>query len=79
MFSVAPGPLTLFTLGILILGTPPARLSLFVIPMVWCLIAGTAAWVLALPEDFLLLIAGPVCLALATLKSRAQRENPPTH
>ena len=72
-FGVTPGPLTLFTLGILILGTPRSRPGLFVVPVVWCLIAGTTAWALNMRADLLLLIAGPVGFVLAFRKNRAQR------
>lgn len=61
-FVLAPAPLVLFTLGFLLMAR--AR-WLFVVPLLWSLVAGVAAWFLPVPEDLLLPVAGLVCIVLA--------------
>jgi len=66
---LTPAPLTLFTLGLLLLtGTRPP-LALLAIPFLWALLAGTAAWFLGLTSDLVLPPAAMACLAL-TLRRR---------
>jgi hypothetical protein len=58
-----PCPTTLLTVGLL-LGLAPRRLrGLSVIPVVWCLVGGSAAILLGIRPD-LMLVAGAVLLAL---------------
>ena len=65
-----PCPTTLLTVGLL-LGLAPKRLrSLSVIPVLWCLVAGTAALRLGIRPD-LALYAGAVLLALYVVAPRA--------
>ena len=70
MFGVAPAPTTLFTLGMLLLSERRVPLHLTVIPVLWCLIGGTAAWLLNLPEDLALPLAGVAAMALVLRKNR---------
>ena len=70
MFGVAPAPVTLFTLGMLLLSERRVPLHLTVIPLLWCLIGGTAAWLLNVPEDLALPLAGVAGLALVLRKNR---------
>jgi hypothetical protein len=70
MFGVAPTPVTLFTLGMLLLSERRVPLHLTVIPVLWCLIGGTAAWLLNVPEDLALLLAGVAGIALVLWKNR---------
>jgi hypothetical protein len=70
MFGVAPSPTTIFTLGMLLLTQRRVPLHLTVIPVLWCLIGGTAAWLLNVPEDLALLLAGVSGMALVLWKNR---------
>ena len=64
LFGVAPCPTTIFTLGLLLLSNASWRL--FVIPLVWSAIGGSAAVLLAVPQDYGLILAGAIA---ATLRS----------
>jgi hypothetical protein len=68
MFGITPCPVTLFTLGLLLLATPPVPRWLLIVPIVWSLIGGSAAVLLGVPQDWPLLFSG-VATAL-TLRSR---------
>lgn len=68
-FGISPCPVTLFTLGLLLLGRPRPPARLFTIPFVWSLIGGSAALLLGMVQDWVLLLAGPVTLLLL-LRSR---------
>src|SRR6187402_574004 len=62
-FGLTPCPVVLATLGMLLLATGPMRLWLFVIPVAWALIGGSAAVLLRMPQDWPLLVS-PVLLAI---------------
>jgi Family of unknown function (DUF6064) len=57
MFGVTPCPVTIFTFGMLLLTLRPVPSWLFVIPFVWSLIDGSAAILLNVPQDWLLLVS----------------------
>ena len=67
MFGVTPCPLTIFTLGLLLLtaGRVPWRVAL--IPFVWSLIGGSAAFLLGVVQDWALPVSG---IAAAVLLAR---------
>jgi hypothetical protein len=71
MFGVAPCPTTIFTMGLLLLteGRTPPHLA--IIPVLWALVGGSAVWLLGVPEDLALPIAGLSGLALILWKNRA--------
>jgi hypothetical protein len=71
MFGVAPSPMTIFTMGMLLLVAGRTPLYLVVIPVLWSLVDGMAAWFLGLAEDLALPIAGLGGLALIVAKNRA--------
>jgi len=71
MFGVTPCPVTLLTFGLLLLA-PSAPRSLFAIPLLWSLIGGSAAILLDVPQDWPLLVAGPLTVALL-LSDRRER------
>lgn len=74
MFGVAPGPLTIFTFGVLLMLDGRAPLLLAIIPLLWALAAGSAGIVrLGAPEDWSLLLAGIVGFGLLTWKRRQQQ------
>jgi hypothetical protein len=65
VFGVTPCPVTLFTLGILLLGAQPVPRQLLVIPALWSLVGGSAAFLLGMPQDWPLLVGGLAAVALA--------------
>lgn len=65
LVGVCPGPTTLFTLGILLLGAPRPRLYLFAIPVFWSALAGVAGMVLSIQQDMWLPVAAVLALLLA--------------
>ncbi len=73
MFGVAPCPSTIFTMGMLLLVDGRTPLHLAVIPALWSLIGGTAAWFLGVTEDLALPIAGLGGLTLIFLKNQSVR------
>lgn len=77
MFAVAPCPTTIFTMGILLLVAGRVPLYLAVIPVLWSLIGGTAAWFLGVTEDLALPVAGLGGLALILAKNRRARRGGP--
>lgn len=70
MFGVAPCPMTIFTMGMLLLVAGRTPLHLVAIPVLWSLIGGTAAWFLGVTEDLALPVAGLGGLALILAKNR---------
>jgi Family of unknown function (DUF6064) len=71
--GLAPGPTAVFTLGLLLLtaGRPPLHLAL--IPLLWTLVAGATAWVLTIPQDLALPVAGVGGFGLILWKNRRQK------
>jgi hypothetical protein len=72
MFGVTPGPVTIFTLGCILLTTKPVTWRILTIPLLWSLIGGTAALLLGIWQDWALLLSGAaVLLFLKTTKTAA--------
>ncbi|CAN7767178.1 DUF6064 family protein [Variovorax sp. LjRoot290] len=69
MFGISPCPVTIFTLGLLLLTTTPVSRWLFVIPILWSLVGGSAAILLGVAQDWLLLFSG-VAVPLVVLRNR---------
>jgi len=63
-FGVTPCPLTIFTLGVLLLARPRVPMWLMVIPLLWSVIGGSAAFLLDIPQDWILLVGGIAFLVL---------------
>jgi Family of unknown function (DUF6064) len=70
MFGVAPCPLTLFTLGMLMMARGRAVLWLSVLPILWSLIGVAAALQLGIPEDLGMPLAGLALAARLVLMAR---------
>lgn len=56
--------MTIFTFGLFLLTTEPIPRRLLVIPVVWSVIGGSAAFLLAIPQDWPLFVSGVAVLAL---------------
>jgi hypothetical protein len=66
-FGVTPCPVALFTFGLILLAPGPIPWPVLVIPVLWSLIGGSAAVLLNVPQDWVLLASGPATLALLVL------------
>jgi hypothetical protein len=72
-FGVTPCPLTLTTLGALLLAGPSVPLRLYVVPIAWAFIGGSAAALLRMPQDWPLLLAGAATLIVVMRDQRHRR------
>ena len=68
--GLAPGATAAFTLGMLLLTTGRTPLHLAVIPLLWTLVAGARAWILGIPQDLALPVAGAAGFALILWHNR---------
>lgn len=57
MFGITPCPVTLFTFGVLLLSSARVPWWMLLIPSVWSLIGGSAAFLLHVPQDWPLLLS----------------------
>jgi len=78
VFGVAPCPTTIFTFGILLLARPAAPLWLFVVPVIWSAIGGSAALLLGVREDFGLIAAGIAAILALMFPRRGLMERTAT-
>lgn len=69
MFGVTPCPVTIFTFGLLLLTTTPVSRWLLIIPLFWSLLGGSAAALLGVTQDWLLLLSG-IAVPLIVLRDR---------
>jgi|GEM_PF-114726 len=65
-----PCPTTLFTIGLLAFAVPTYPRSVFIVPVLWCAVGAQAAFLLDVPQDLGLVVAGVVGLVLL-VRSRA--------
>ena len=72
MFGITPCPLTLFTLGLLLLTVTRVPRHLLIVPVAWSLVGGSAALVLGMEQDWPLLVSGAATLAMLWLRGRAR-------
>lgn len=72
MFGVTPCPVTIFTFGMLLLTSARVARWLLVIPLIWSLIGGSAAFLLGIPQDWLLLASGVITLPLMVMQDRGR-------
>jgi hypothetical protein len=63
-----PCPTTIFTAGLLLAAVPPVPRLLFVVPVVWSLIAGSAALLLGITPDFLLFAAAAALVVFGAFR-----------
>lgn len=72
MFGITPCPLTLFTWGVLLLAARPVPRALLAVPLTWSLVGGSAAALLHVPQDWLLL-ASALCVIVVWPRQREPR------
>jgi hypothetical protein len=77
MFGITPCPVTIFTLGLLLLARPTAW-WLYPIPLLWTLVGGSAAFLLDVPQDWVLLLSGVAALWVA-VRCRTNGAHPRSH
>ena len=78
-FGLTPCPVTLTTIGVLLLARSPVPRRLYVIPVAWAIVGGSAAGLLRMPQDWALLLA-PLVLAIAVAQGRfAKGASPGAH
>lgn len=70
-----PCPTTIFTIGLLAFTVAPCPRSPFAVPVLWSMIGGQAAFLLGVPQDLGLLVAGIVGIMLV-VRARSSREEP---
>lgn len=70
VFGVTPCPVTIVTLGFLLAAERPRR-RLLVVPLLWSVIGGSAALLLGVPQDWMLLLGGAGTAALMRLRPAA--------
>jgi Family of unknown function (DUF6064) len=70
MFGVTPCPVTIFTFGLVLLTVRPFPRWLLFVPFVWSLIGGSAAILLNVPQDWLLLVSGCIAVPLIVFRDR---------
>ncbi|HMQ95339.1 MAG TPA: DUF6064 family protein [Amaricoccus sp.] len=75
VFGVAPSPLVIFTFGVLLMAEP-FPLWLLIVPLLWSLIGGSAAFLLRIPQDWALLLSG-VLAAVVFIVVRRHHNKPP--
>lgn len=77
MFGITPCPVTLFSYGVLLLAARPLPGWLLVIPFAWSLIGGSAAILLAVPQDGPLLASALIApwLIVANRRLSSHRAN----
>ncbi len=65
MFGITPCPVTLFTFGLLMLASGPVPRWMLLIPVIWSLVGGSAAFLLHVPQDWPLLLSGASVFLMA--------------
>jgi hypothetical protein len=70
VFGVAPCPVVIFTFGMLLCAERRVPAGLLVIPGIWSLIGGSAAFLLGVPQDWLLLVSGAIAIPLILSDNR---------
>ena len=73
MFGITPCPVTIFTFGLFLLTTEPIPRRLLVIPVVWSLIGGQAAFRLGITQDWLLFFSGLTVIVMLSRDHKRQQ------
>ena len=72
-FGITPCPVTIFTFGVLLLARRSLPMWFVLVPGVWTVIGGSAAFLLSVPQDWMLPGAGAVAIPLILWKDRLPR------
>ncbi len=72
LFGIAPCPLVIFTFG-LMLWASRARWWLWVVPLLWSVIGGSAAVLISVPQDWALPLSAMIALLIVWAERRRQR------
>lgn len=72
-FGITPCPLTRFTFGCLLLARGALPWCLLLIPLLWSLVGGSAAFLLQVPQDWVLLFSGVVMVGFMAASARRVR------
>ncbi|MGD2071788.1 MAG: DUF6064 family protein [Gemmatimonadota bacterium] len=67
-----PCPTTIFTMGLLLVGAPRVPWTLLVVPVLWSLVGGSAAFTLGVVQDLALPVAGVLGGALVLWRTRTR-------
>jgi hypothetical protein len=78
MFGVSPCPVTIFTLGCLLLTNSSVPWPILVIPVIWSFIGGSAAVLLDVRQDWVLLGSGVLTVGLRFLGPAGSSRRAPT-
>lgn len=70
MFGITPCPLTLFTFGVLLLARGRVPWWLLLVPLAWALVGGSAAALLRVPQDWVLLASALAVLPILRHNAR---------
>lgn len=73
-FGISPCPVTLYTLGLLLLARPRPAARVWTVPVAWSLVGGTAAFLVGIVQDWVLLASGPLAVLVAFLPRRRTAE-----
>lgn len=76
-FGVTPCPTTIFTFGLFLLARPKVPWWLLVVPGAWAAIGGSAAVLLAVPQDWMLLVGGLGATAVLVWGTRRRTRSEP--
>lgn len=71
-----PCPTTIFTIGVLAFLATPYPRSPLVVPILWCAVGAQAAFLLGVPQDYGLVVAGIVGLALLAMANPRRAPQP---
>lgn len=74
MFGITPCPVTIFTFGVLLLADASVPRRLLVVPVLWSLIGGSAAVLLQVPQDWVLLLCVLTLVLLVRPRAAPGRE-----
>jgi hypothetical protein len=75
LFGVAPCPLLIFTFGLMVWAAC-ARWWLWIVPLIWSLIGGSATILLSVPQDWALPIAAAAALLIISLDRPSDARDP---
>lgn len=73
VFGITPCPVVIFTFGLLLMTTSRVPAWVLVLPFLWSLIGGSAAVLLAVPQDWVLMASGVVVVPLIVLRDRGSK------